>query len=76
LSVTQTDLIAADIAANTGSEDGEFEPLDVDRAVMLVDKWGDVSTWIETGCEGGFSNGSDFWNPSAEAEEVLADALS
>jgi len=78
LDAAQAGALADDAEANGSGEDGECADLDVVRVIRLVDAWGDVTNWTETGCEGGFYSATtgEFWNPSPDSEAILAAALS
>ena len=75
LSSDQLDLILGDIEENSDGEDGECTDDGVTRVLRLVTDWGDVMSWVDSGCAGGFQYSGSFWDPSDEAEGVIQQAL-
>lgn len=75
LDADEVRMLVEDIEANQSGEDGECVDLDVVRVLRLVDAWGDVTTWTESGCEGGYQHDGSFWTPGTEAEAILTAAF-
>ena len=45
------------------------------RIVVLVDEWGDRTSWTDNNCTGEFTGAAGYWVPGADAQEALLHAL-
>lgn len=78
LTAAQLTLISDDIEANQTRQpqrEGGCIDSGPTRLVVLVNAWGDRTTWTDSRCTGEFAGNGGYWLPGNEADDAIADAL-
>lgn len=75
LNKDQIAVLEADVKAHPDTSAGMCIDTGPVRAIRFVDERGNVTAWVDDHCTGDFFSPVGGWSPSAEAEQIIADAL-